>query len=966
MKKRISLLLTVLIVLQAAGFVAVQADEVYLNEGFDNGFVFDTVGEANDYQNYQIVAGEFLKPKGDKSLRLYSKGGNYQREGNLYVVKNIDAQNAASNEYVHLSFEYLTEDLMSGTYIQIRVNYTKDGAGGSDYTDKFPFDIKNKNMSIFGGSANSTYRPGQWNKVDLYFEGESSMVYVYVNGQMQGGGGIEWNTDAKLFTSVNALRITHLLSKTGDEYNKSAIQFDNIIVEKVSSLPSSVDYAYMGEVINFDDGIDSTLMTDGRYNVFGMEGNLVRRFEWTGRPAARFWSVAHNTFESGVYGKPAWDQSLFGEYTANNQGLQYNTGAALKAGDIGHLTMMFANRTNYSFRLDSKLFKFNDTAQEGTAYFVEFPNNYANIKFFTLDSGVAWEQYRWYKLDWIFKVGDGATTYTQVDCYIDGVKVISDYEWKPADGSYDVLTYIGDLYFLAAANRKYYIDDIAFGVYNSDNYYNPAVTPQLSSSDSVLSGLIDNGARAIVPIPDSYTVEDFMAAIDSPENIKVYDANGNRVTTGRISGCTVALSNGFGGAYYYSVSDHLVYREVTFDTVTSPAPWEYFSTGSTFPNSWVETLGGKGGKNLADKAGFLFTSGRDSVTQEEIAVNDTTAPRVDWIVGSTDKNLTDGARGVVTLEASIMPNMQYGDGRSYYRIGTNGASAGNLTIIATFSADGTLSILGNKLTWEPYRWYKIAVTFRSGSNKIDAYLNGKLIAEQYELASNVDFVARNRIDLYNTTGHDASLGIDNLRISYGEYKTELDEVLLTSTNFNVNNNRRRIYIPYVDLYEVNDLLSDLKGSNLIKVYTDGTMTEEATGLESGCVVVAQSMSGETFAYYTIVDAMFAETVVEPQLFKLQGVEIAPSGNVDLGVYTLTIPYEKFNSDTETIRTILALYDKATGKLLDVDTSDTNLEIGKGETLPVSIEVENTGVILKGMAWDGKMKPLIPAAVFGED
>ncbi len=434
--------------------------------GFDEAITLDDAGNiVQGRQNYETVPGECLKSIHDKSLRLYSNGGSYERDGDLFVYKDISGQQASPDGYSHLSFEYLAENLMSGTTIQIGVNYKQNHAAGSGYTDNLAFDIKNGKMSIFGVSYGSStypaYRPMQWNKIDLFFKGGDNLVYVYVNGELLNSGGTAWNSSGKLFDTLCGLRIEHNLYSANNEYYKSAIQFDNINVENVSALPASVNYTYKGETLSFDDGITSQSIADGRYNVTDTEGNLVRRFQWTGKPAVRFWNPEYNAFESGVFGKPAWDQSLHGVYSSFNQGLQYNTGVTLNPGDVGKFTVMFANRTNYGTRVEARSSSFSGKTVDNT-FIIEIPNNYENIRFFGVDSGVPWERFRWYRFDLVFKVGDGISTYTTVDCYIDGNKVLSDVIWKPADSSYDALSYIGDLHWLTNANRNYYLDDLAF------------------------------------------------------------------------------------------------------------------------------------------------------------------------------------------------------------------------------------------------------------------------------------------------------------------------------------------------------------------------------------------------------------------------------------------------------------------------------------------------------------------------
>jgi len=509
--------------------------------------------------DYSIVKGQYGKAADDASIRLYSVGGSADgmNAKKTLKIETYDVPVASDGQYSHLSYQFLNEDGYSILGVNIGY-YLPDNV-----TKKFDKQImtqprtatiwkQNRILPNAGtNKKNIDSTTGTWSQVDIYFSPTSTAdTVLFVNGTKYSVDATNWNADSGKPEHGLVGRIFRVefitTPKSASPYMPSAIQIDNVIIERVDSVPDSQNYRYPGESFNFDDNM--TIGDNGSYTTsyYHSAKENKPRFDiikGTDKLGVQFKSTTANTIQSGVYGRRLWDNSLHtmisDSAAAGESALYYTPGVqTLKSGDSVHLTFAIANaKSDTAAGISTKEAKIGSD----TIAFIDLfeMSSDGNFRFFGENIGEEWQRDRWYKVDMIFNISSD----TKADCYIDGVACLDDYVVNSA-----AMSLIGTLGFADTEGADYYVDDVAFGLAQVD----PADGWELDTDDADLSDAIDNNAR-VITIAGNYKAEDFMKKIKNPECVTLFNSNGTSVYSGLLANCAVKVSNNFGSGIWYGI-----------------------------------------------------------------------------------------------------------------------------------------------------------------------------------------------------------------------------------------------------------------------------------------------------------------------------------------------------------------------------------------------------------------------------
>lgn len=581
MKTRFVCLVTVIFMLvQTFGTVSVFADtEKKVNIDFSGtvniGSNYDIRSVSNvisGVQDYSFEKGQYGKAPDDVSMRLYTVGGSYGASTKNLTIRNDNVAVASSGEYSHLSFQFLNENLYSN--LTARLTYQANN-GSTIWNKTFlaqPFNSSYpKHSRVFTGTSQYNWetRPGvfldyehkigTWNQIDIYFSSTSFSAIYFINGNKAEINLAGWDPSSSPVAKIKMVEFLHGIGGTSP-YKPSAVQIDNVIFEKVSSVPDTQNFRYNGETLNFDDNFATGT------NAYRIGYNNSGTVSYTNRfsnntasayPAVKFMNTSAVSVKKGTCGKKSWDNSLEinvpSDASPGTAAMHYNPGIKdIRSDDYGHLTFAMANKTDdKSCGLISSGIKLGNLVSPDIELFEMSASN-GKFKFFGETVNAQWQKEKWYKIDVLFKVGDNISTYTTVDCFIDGVKYVSDYEIKANVGDYSMLESLGTLKFTDEPNANYLIDDILAYMFDSSSYNNPSDGYEILTDDVTLKDAIDNEQRKI-SIAGNYKAEDFLAKISNPECVKLYDASGAQVKSGLLANCIIEVSNGYGAGIYYSV-----------------------------------------------------------------------------------------------------------------------------------------------------------------------------------------------------------------------------------------------------------------------------------------------------------------------------------------------------------------------------------------------------------------------------
>jgi len=589
------ILMVVMLVLQSITFTS-----VFANESATDRLVFDfsdanasyTVTNTIENQfDYEIVKGQYGKAPDDGSIRLYSLGGSasgLEKTKALELsISDTQVSAASSGEFVHLSYQYLNEDGYSA--LTVRANYY-----AADNTDQKVYDatimtqprVDTVRQSRFFQNAakkvdNNTNFTGTWSQADIYFDPTNiANTTVFHNGvKLDYSDATGWDNNSEKSDLVG--RIYKLsLSQTiagSSPFESTGIQLDNITIEKVKSVPASQDYRYLGETLDFDHGM--TIAADSRDRIGYMIPyinsskvviNYPRFNPYNGIAATGvvFKSADANTIEYGVFGRPNSNGSLHTQISSDatvQQAMYYNPGVMdLKSGEYAHLSFAMANNAKNRAWVRSQDALFG--GKKAAALILFEIEASGNVKMLDQDVGAKCETQKWYKIDLVFKIGNGTDTYTKVDGYIDGVKYLVDYEWKHSDDNYSVLTSVGTLDFANTANADYYVDDVAFGVFNANSLHNPEAGYSLTSASA--DDVFVDDSQDIVAITEDKVYTSYSDLFVNTADVTVCNSAGTITYAGTLDNESwVKVSNGFGGGVYYNVgykTDKLAIGDISY------------------------------------------------------------------------------------------------------------------------------------------------------------------------------------------------------------------------------------------------------------------------------------------------------------------------------------------------------------------------------------------------------------------
>ncbi|MBR3933645.1 MAG: hypothetical protein IKJ68_07030 [Clostridia bacterium] len=683
--KFFGILIVVMFILQSITFTSVFADttspERVVVDFSADGAIANASGIVAGVHDYSIVKGQFGKALDDASLRLYSHGGTTAGvNGTITVNMSVDVAKASDGEYSHLSFQFLNEDGYSTLGVKTGFYST---AGKRLYTKEILTQSRSSGLSmrsiILNGATNKKVHDsglgyGEWHQLDVYFSSSDSTAAAYfldgkkyaIDATKWAGGGNSGADD--LVANICALHLS-FTPKTVSPYKASAVQFDNFIVEKVNKVPDEDDiaYRYRGELYDFETGASISSGNNGVYNVDFAYGQAalktVKKFANSSFLFRTGSDYTIHTIEANTVGsKPSYDHVVhtqIPETVASNEyySITYNSNVDdLKPGDYGHLTFSFAQNTTTAGNL---LRSVGATLSNGTtagAYFTEI-NTDGSLVMFGQDTGKAWELGKWHKVDFIFKVGNGTDTYTKVDGYIDGEKVLSDYEWIFAEGNYSNLKSIGNLAFGHYAGSDYYLDDIGFYVFDADSLHNPAIGYSLisASAEDVFADDKDD-IVALTSETKSYSSVDELFTNSS--DVTVCNIDGTVAYSGELdSDKWIKVSNGFGGGVYYNVgykSDKLAIGDIVFDseakTLKSQAEVgfgireDYNAPVAPYPTSGIVIVALYNGDELESCTPVPYSNLTDADPAEAVIQN------VESITGKTVKVfILDATDGITPL-----------------------------------------------------------------------------------------------------------------------------------------------------------------------------------------------------------------------------------------------------------------------------------------------------------------------------
>lgn len=684
--KFFGIMMVVMLVFQSITFTSVFAngsatDRVVFDFSDANASytVTNTIGNQFDYE---IVKGQYGKAPNDGSIRLYSLGGSASELGKTKAlelsISEAQVPVAASGEFVHLSYQYLNEDGYSA--LTVTANYfAADSASQKIYDAKIMTQPRADTVrqSRFFQDAptkvnDNTNFTGTWSQADIYFDPTNiANTTVFHNGaklDFNNAAGWDKNADkSDLVGRIYKLSLSQTIAGSSP-FESTGIQLDNIIVEKVKSVPASQDYRYLGETLDFDHGM--TIAADSRNRIGYMIPyinsskvviNYPRFNPYNGTAATGvvFKSADANCVEYGVFGRPNSNGSLHTQISSDEsvqQAMYYNPGVMdLKSGEYAHLSFAMANNAKNRAWVRSQDALFGGKKASALRLFEIEANG--NVKMLDQDVGAKCETQKWYKIDLVFKIGNGTDTYTKVDGYIDGVKYLVDYEWKLSDDNYSVLTSVGTLDFANTANADYYVDDVAFGVFNANSLHNPEAGYSLTSASA--DDVFVDDSQDIVAITKDKDYTSYSELFANASDAVIINNSGATVYAGTLDKDSwVKVFNGFGGGVYYNVgykTDKLAIGDVNYadGKITSQAKVgfgireDYDAPVAEVPQAGTIVLALYNGTELVACQTEAYTNLSQASKDIELAAASVTGLTVKAFIFDTMTNLTPLAVNVI-------------------------------------------------------------------------------------------------------------------------------------------------------------------------------------------------------------------------------------------------------------------------------------------------------------------------------
>lgn len=588
MKTRsLKLLMAVILIMQTITFTTVFADAsstpstVVTSVDFSGSKLYDTTsGVVAGKNDHAVVYGQYGKAADDASLRMYTNG---TAGANSQLIRYNPVLTLEENEYVHISFDYLREDYYSGLKMDMSFNDLSNTSSlkydcvvmdtptsSSSWYNKIRLFTSNK-----GGAQTSIddRYVGSWRKIDMYFGYSTTHCIVFIDGVKKDidlSNSADW-AGGSTYTGMKKLdrvRFTYI-SDINSAPTPSAVQLDNVLIEKVSTVPETVSFKSHGETLTFDDHMSINKHNDG-YGLYattylnGTTTTVCNKYNGYGSGPAVYLGMpyANLSVEGGVFGKPSWDKS-FHRVVPSDAATVRSTwyDSSINTFDVGekvHLTFSVANNTTETgFSATTLNSVFTDSSKKNLKLFEMSSDN--KIRFLDTATNETWEAKKWYKVDMIFDVkSDG----TFADCYLNGKLIRS----NCAVNGTKILKDTAQITFSYANGSDYYLDDVSLGRFTESNVPNPANGYSLTDTAETY---IDNNEK-IIAIESDGSVADYVKLLEEKKNVTVYNENGVINYKGTLnSGSTVKVSNGFGAGTYYNVgykTDKLAIGDIAFNS----------------------------------------------------------------------------------------------------------------------------------------------------------------------------------------------------------------------------------------------------------------------------------------------------------------------------------------------------------------------------------------------------------------
>lgn len=268
-----------------------------------------------------------------------------------------------------------------------------------------------------------------------------------------------------------------------------------------------------------------------------------------------------------------------------------------------------------------------------------------------------------------------------------------------------------------------------------------------------------------------------------------------------------------------------------------------------------------------------------------------------------------------------------------------------------WSADGKISYISSTGDWyeaataERGKWHRVAITYDKARNRKIFYVDGKYIngkdsndAEATNSVEGLYFCAQSPPSPNTLTG---SIYFDDV-VQYTGYYDMTGDMTYSVCGTNVEVNTEANTIGYKNITSVNELkaaVADLTGASAVRIYTDSTLSAEASELDkANNAAVIVSANGLGYSYYTLED--FADKITDIA-FSTEG------GNIKASVTV--------NEAEEDMFLIIASYNTASSiKNINLTKISASEDLGaeKFATIPYNPEC-NTMAYL----WSINLKPL---------
>ena len=435
-------------------------------------------------------------------------------------------------------------------------------------------------------------------------------------------------------------------------------------------------------------------------------------------------------------------------------------------------------------------------------------------------------------------------------------------------------------------NGFYAVDDI-IGYYGSTiSEFNSAFTSQYKTDDGLT--YIDGNKNIFCANEVTVTqlIDEIKKKIQNCD-ISILTSELTEKTSGNvISGDIIQIVNEYQMYEYYPLSGNVLYNN-NYDNATPTALADTQYNASSYPfKDEVGTytsvvMGGVGGNLADDKSIGITTTNVPNDSYIDTAVGgykvgdkypnsklDGTADisgmaaRLPVLYGSVLSNNFGGANVHYTMQFQLFITGEQSDVTIWARTNKAGkvTTKGVCNLVYASSKDSTYYTGTNRVEigrLEKNHWYTVAIDMDCSTGEYDFYVNGEKKTDNTK-AKVFNGNALGRFEyitmvqhFYDDTSVDhkrsGSCYLNNFKVYLGSYIPTADGKLSgkgIDAAFGSN-------IIYTDMTDIDAFKAGLVNENNVKIYTDSTMSTEATTLAEGCYVVNTASDGLIRKYYVI-------------------------------------------------------------------------------------------------------------------